>query len=82
MRKSKEFPIQNITVPVALFTAKGDLMTTLEDVAWTRKQMENTIIYYKEIDGGHATFLVGLDMTYFTVDVMDLLRMYMPLPLP
>ena len=30
--------------------------------------------YLRIIRGGHATFLVGKDMTYFTHDVMDLLK--------
>jgi hypothetical protein len=37
-------------------------------------------MFVKTIRGGHATFLVGKDMTFFTRDVMGLLEKYHSLP--
>ena len=43
-------------------------------------QIGDAVVFYKEIDGGHTSFLVGNDMSYFKEDVIDLLAEYHPLP--
>ena len=37
------------------------------------------LVHYKEYDGGHSTFLVGLDMRYLE-DLVPLLNQYNPIP--
>jgi hypothetical protein len=37
-------------------------------------------VHYEEIAAGHLTFMVGIDMTYFTTGVMGLLAEYHPVP--
>ena len=59
-------------VPIAMFYAFDDALSSAAD-----SQILVDLIkpkYLKIIRGGHATFLVGKDMTYFTHDVMDLLK--------
>ena len=41
--------------------------------------MKQSVIEYKKIEGGHETFMVGKDMSFFTHDVMNKLKEYHPL---
>ena len=54
--------------PIAFFYGEHDLVADKKDVL-ALKQLVQPVIT-KEIKGGHATFLIGKDMTYFTHDVM------------
>ena len=78
-RHTHEFPLDKISVPVAMFTGKEDPLADLTDSRWTRDQIGSKIVHYEEIHAGHQTFLVGKDMSYFTKTVMDLLKEYQPL---
>jgi len=51
-----------------------------EDAEWTRDMIGDNIVHYSMILGGHMSFMVGKDMSYFTRDVMNLLKKYQPLP--
>jgi len=63
-----------------MFTGTYDILADLTDSRWTRDTIGDGIVYYEEITAGHLTFLVGKDMTYWTHDVMNLLKKYHPLP--
>ena len=57
-----------------MFVAKTDLISTLEDTEWTRDSIgKPSVIHYQEIDGGHASFLIGKNMTFFSEDVMNII---------
>lgn len=38
-----------------------------------------SIIFYKEYNLGHLSFMIARDMSFFTVDVMNLLYTYHPI---
>ena len=63
-------------VPTALFVGTEDDLGDTEDNHWLHSQL-NSVVHYQEVKAGHATFLVGKDMSYFG-DVMGLLQKYNP----
>ena len=54
--------------PIAFFYGANDLIANCEDVLKLAKEVKP--VSNEMIRGGHATFLIGKDMTYFTRDVM------------
>lgn len=64
-----------------MFVGRYDVLADPVDARWTRDQIGEAVVHYQEIDGGHETFLLGKDMTFFTKDVMDLLEWYHPVPM-
>ena len=61
-------------VPIAMIYALDDALSSAADSQILVHQIRPTFL--KTIRGGHATFLVGKDMTYFTQDVIGLLQKY------
>jgi hypothetical protein len=53
-----------------MFVGDVDTLADPYDAEWTRNIIGDAVKHYKTIHGGHATFLVGKDMTWFTNDVM------------
>ena len=73
-------PIDSINqVPVAMFIGTSDVLATSTDSEWTKNEIGDAVIHYEYITGGHLSYFVGKDMTYFNT-VMDLLAEYQPLP--
>ena len=73
-------PIENIDVPVAMFVGQADKLADVTDAQWIREQLGDHVVHYQEIVGGHISFLIGKDMSYFTNDVINLLSKYHPIP--
>ena len=72
-------PLNNIRdVPVAMFVGESDLLANPKDAEWTKEQIGEAVIYYQQMAGGHLSFLVGKDMTYFKTNVMNLIQEYHP----
>jgi len=70
-------PLENITeVPVAMFVGKADKLADPEDAAWARKTIGNAVVRYQMVEGGHMTFFIAKDMTWFTQDVMNIVKEY------
>ena len=72
-------PLENINVPVALFVAQSDRIGDLIDAQNIKATISDHLVHYKEIPGGHWTFVIGKDMSWFTEDVMQLLGKYHPI---
>ena len=68
----------NINIPVALFVADSDKIGDPTDAQNIKSAISDHVVEYKEIPGGHFTFLIGKDMTWFSEDVMGLLTKYHP----
>jgi len=80
-RKTDEIPIQDIdSVPIAMFVGDADILADETDAYWTYQTIGSDVFHYQIIRGGHLTFLIGKDMSYFTQDVMNILAKYQPLP--
>ena len=73
-----EINLQNIqSVPIGLFVGTSDQLATVDDNRWAKTQLK-TLKFYKEYSLGHLSFMIGKDMTYFSVDVMNMLKEYHP----
>jgi len=57
----------------------SDILGDVKDTVWTKDQIYNSVVYFDIIHGGHLTFMVGKDMTWFSGAVMDLIKEYNPL---
>ena len=68
----------NINIPVGLFVADSDKIGDPTDAQNINAAISEHVVQYKEIPGGHWTFVVGKDMSWFTEDVMGLLQKYHP----
>lgn len=56
---------KRITVPTAMFVGTKDELGDLNDCRQTKSEMGSALIHYQEMAGGHDTFLIGKDMSYF-----------------
>ena len=76
-------PLENITkLPIAIFMGDSDLLSYLSQARWIKKLLNKSgsaLAHYEEFPGGHATFLVGKDMSYWG-RVMAIIEKYNPLP--
>ena len=45
-RKTKLFPLQDISVPIAIYAGKYDRTAVLRDSRWTRDQITHTLVHY------------------------------------
>jgi len=73
-----EINLQNIqSVPIGLFVGNSDQLATVDDNRWAKTQLK-TLKFYKEYNLGHLSFMIGKDMTYFSADVMNMLKEYHP----
>jgi len=76
-RITQEIPLDSITkVPIAVFVGSDDIVATPTDGEWTVEQIGNAVFHYQVINGGHLSFVVGKDMTWFSNDVMNIIKQY------
>ena len=55
-------------VPIAMFVGLQDSLGDDIDNRWLKDELESAgsaLVHYQQIDAGHASFMVGKDMTYF-----------------
>ena len=54
-------------VPIAMFVGKEDDLGDSADTRWARDTIKSggdAIVHYEEMEGGHASFLIGKDMSW------------------
>merc|ERR1719163_1515298 len=69
-------PIDTITkVPIAFFRAAGDKLADKIDTDWTANTIGDAVVHDSTMNGGHLTFMIGRDMTFFN-DVMNIIDFY------
>lgn len=77
------YPLEKITeVPTAMFVGIEDELgdpTDCEDAKMSISAGGDALVHYEEMHAGHASFLIGKDMTYFTDRAMGLIKKYNPL---
>ena len=52
------------------------MLSTIEDSRWARGALSKTLVHYSEHDLGHRSYFKAKDMSYFTEEVMGLVRRY------
>ena len=63
---------------IALICGENDKLSSLIDVEWLKEELEynNNLVYYKTYKGmGHISFMVGLNIDWFT-DLVEFLYQY------
>jgi gastric triacylglycerol lipase len=60
-------------VPVAMFVGTADDFGDTTDAEWAEEQIKP--VWYSEFPAGHASFMIGKNMTYVD-DVLSLLSKY------
>lgn len=65
-RKPPVIDMTKIQVPIALFVAKNDTMAPVCAMTWLKKQLDKSLVYYKEFRTSHLGFQLGNDYRYFS----------------
>lgn len=60
--------------PVSVFSGSADGIATPVDTTWATEQFKDQIVFQKEYNLSHMSFVTAKDMTYFTKDVMSVLN--------
>ena len=61
-------------MPVALFWGSYDALTEPDDIDWLHNQLALSVIHVEKLEAGHATFLIGKDMSWFSGTVLELIN--------
>ena len=78
-RTTDLIPISGISsVPIAMFVGNVDKLADPTDAMWAYQTIGSPVVHYEEIDGGHLTFVIGKDMSYFSDSVLPLIEQYSP----
>jgi len=65
-----------------MFVGADDELATPADARWTRDQIGEAVVHYQEQPGGHLSFNIGKDATYFSETAMSIIEKYHPLNTP
>jgi len=80
-RETDLIPIGDISIDTYLFVGRNDTLADDEDARWIQSQMGDTCKDYIYNAGGHVSFIIGKDMSYWT-KVLDIFHQYQPLNAP
>ena len=69
-------PIQDLSIPVGLFSGSYDELADPTDVANLAQQLGSNVVYNQQFPLGHLSFGLALDMSWFTEDAVDLIKAY------
>jgi hypothetical protein len=69
-------PLQNIKIPVGLFSGSLDGLADPQDVANLSAALGDKVVFQKEYLMDHFTFAIGKDMTWFSTDAINLLNQF------
>lgn len=72
-------PLENIQIPVALFSGSLDGLADPTDVANLSAALGDQVVFQKEYLLDHFSFAIAKDMTWFSTDAVDLLHQYNPI---
>lgn len=72
-----EVPLDQLSLPTALFVGSYDNLATVEDNEWlVTKLNPETLIWHEIYPLGHLSFSLAKDMSFFTEDAMALINQY------
>ena len=67
-------PLQNIQIPVALFSGSLDGLADPTDVANLSAALGDKVVFQQEYELDHFSFAIAKDMTWFSTDAVNLLN--------
>ena len=72
-------PIEDLAIPVGIFSGSLDHIGDPEDVAFLVDKLGDNCVFHKEYEMDHYSFALAKDVTFFD-DAMHLLAQYNDLP--
>ncbi len=57
-----------------MFVGSVDKLADATDAEWAHRTIGSPVVHYQTIPGGHLTFMVGKDMSWFSNDVMAIVQ--------
>lgn len=66
-------------VPIAMYNGRDDKIVSQEDSRWARDTLGEVVVDFEEIQGGHLSFFVSRNQTYFQVNALNIIKKYNPL---
>ena len=73
-------PFEDYSLPTALLSGSLDDMADPADVAWTVEALGDNVVFQKQYKMDHFSFALAKDMSFFSEDVVGLLKQYNKLP--
>ena len=70
-----EIPLQNINLPVAVFTSLHDRYSPPESTDWLVDQLGDNIVFHQSYEYSHYSYFVARDVSYLE-DIVPLLESY------
>eukprot|EP00347_Sterkiella_histriomuscorum_P012496 403368358 len=73
------YPLEDLkNIPIALLGGTLDELGSPTDVEWTYETLKpnGNVVFYGQYKLGHLSFAIAKDMTFFTVDTMQLINKY------
>ena len=67
-------PLENYAVPSAIFSGSLDGLADPADVAELVEQIKPYVVFHKEYELDHFSFVIAKDMSFFTVDAVNLIK--------
>ena len=71
-------PIEDFSLPTALFSGDMDGLATPEEVTWLSAQLGDNVVFQKQYHMDHFTFILGKDMKFFSEDAVAQLHKFNP----
>ena len=68
------FDLSNINFPVAIFSGSQDNFANAKDVIWLSHQLSYNLLFHKEYNQSHMSFVLAKDMSWFRKDAMAVLN--------
>jgi lysosomal acid lipase/cholesteryl ester hydrolase len=69
-------PIENLLLPVAVFSGSYDKLADPTDVATLVQQLGSNVVFNKQYPLGHLSFALAKDMSWFSGDVVSVIDQY------
>ena len=66
-------------VPISMFAMKHDMMLPISMSQKINQAIGDSVVGYKELNGGHSTYFVGYDVTYIHEDIIPQMMKFNPL---
>ena len=75
--KTIKFNLKKIrNVPIALYPAIDDSLSTIESMEQLKDELGDNVKELKILKGGHLVHLIGKDMSFFSKNVIELMKRY------
>lgn len=71
-------PIEDYNLPTAMFSGDLDGLANPLDVEWITQTLGDNVVFHNQYHLNHGAFMLATDMSFFSVDAVNLLHQYNP----